>query len=88
MIKSELTYIRLNNHCSVILCWWHESVAANRFQKFAISLLSRKFLPNLTPLPLFAKVIPAIQETSTSCHIIHTIIFNFTDGEGLSVNYH
>ena len=36
----------------------------------------------LTPLPLFEKVIPAIQETSTSCHIIHAIVFHFTDGEG------
>ena len=42
-----------------------------------------KFLPNL----IFEKVIPAIQETSTSCHIIYTIIFHFTDGEGLSVDF-
>ena len=36
----------------------------------------------LTPLLLFEKVTPAIQETSRSCHIIHAIIFHFTDGEG------
>ena len=48
---------------------------------------NESFCQFLTPLPLFAKVIPAIQETTTSCHIIHTIIFHFTDGEGLSVNF-
>ena len=41
----------------------------------------------LTPLTLFEKVIPAIQETSTSGHIIHTIIFHFNDVEGLSVDF-
>ena len=45
----------------------------------------------LTPPALFEKVIPAIQETWTYCHIIniiiHTIIFTFTDGEGLSVDF-
>ena len=82
IIKSEWTYIRLTNHFSVFLCWCHVSVAANGFQKFAISLLKTKFLQNFTPLPLFEKVIPAIQETSTSRHIIHTIIFYFTDGVG------
>ena len=44
IIKSEWTYIRLNNHFSVILYWCHVSVAANGFQKFAISLLKMKFL--------------------------------------------
>ena len=29
----------------------------------------------------------AIQETSTSCHIIHTIIFHFTNWERLMVNF-
>ena len=48
---------------------------------------NRSFRQILTPLPLFEKVIPAIQETSTCCHIIHTIIFHFTDGVGLSVNF-
>ena len=38
-------------------------------------------------MPLFEKVILAIQETSTSCHIIRTNIFHFTDGEGLMVNF-
>ena len=47
------TYIRLNNHFSVILCWYHVSFAANGFQKFAISLLKTKFLPNFnTTAPL------------------------------------
>ena len=46
-----------------------------------------KFFPNLTQLPLFEKVIPVIQETSISCFIISTIIFHFTDGEGLSVDF-
>ena len=79
--------MRLNNHFLVFLCWCHVSVAANGFQKFAISLLKTKFLPNFNTTALFEKVIPAIQETSTSCHIIHTIIFHFTDGERLSVNF-
>ena len=48
-----MTYIRLNNHFSVILFWSHVSVAANGFQKFAISLLKTKFLPNFnTTAPL------------------------------------
>ena len=48
-----MTYIRLNNHFSVILFWCHVSVAANGFQKFAISLLKTKFLPNFnTTAPL------------------------------------
>ena len=38
-------------------------------------------------MPLVEKVILAIQETSTSCHIIRTNIFHFTDGEGLMVNF-
>ena len=53
IIKSEWTYIRLNNNFSVILCWYHVSFAANGFQKFAISLLKTKFLPNFnTTAPL------------------------------------
>ena len=35
---------------------------------------------------MFEKVILAIKETSTSCHIIHTVAFHFTDEEGFSVN--
>ena len=46
-----------------------------------------KFLPNFNTTAPLLKVIPASQETSTSCHSIHTIIFHFTDGEGLSVNF-
>ena len=57
------------------------------FRKFAILLLKTNFLPNLNTTAPLEKVIPAIQETSTSCHIIHTITFHFTDGEGLSVNF-
>ena len=83
MIKSGHDYIKLNDHFSVFLCWCRVSVAANGFQKFAISLLKMKILPNfLTPLPFFEKVIPAIQETSTSCQTVHAIVFHFTDGEG------
>ena len=53
MIKSEWNYIRLNNHFLVIPCWCHVSVAANGFQKIAISLLKTKFLPNFnTTAPL------------------------------------
>ena len=43
-------YIRLNNHFSVFLCWCHVSVAANGFQKIAISLLKTKFLPNFNTI--------------------------------------
>ena len=46
-----------------------------------------KFLPNFNTSALFGKVIPAAQETLTSYLIIHKIIFYFTDGEGLSVNF-
>ena len=44
------------------------------------------FCQILTPLPLFEKVIPGILETSPSCHIIHAIVFHFTDGEGFRLN--
>ena len=53
IIKSEWSYIRLNNHFTVIRCWCHVSVAANGFQKFAISPLKTKVLPNFnTTAPL------------------------------------
>ena len=82
MIKSGQDYIKLIDHFSVFLCWCRVSIAANGFQKFAISLLKRSFCQILLPLPLFEKLIPAIQETSTSCHTIHATVFHFTDGEG------
>ena len=50
-----MAYIRLNNHFSVILFWCHVSVAANGFQKFAISLLKTKFLPNFNNTALLCK---------------------------------
>ena len=58
------------------------------FRNSQFHFLKRSFCQILTPLPLFAKVFLAIQEISTSCHIIHTIIFHFTDGESISVNFH
>ena len=57
------------------------------FRNSQFHFYKRSFCQTLTPLPLFEKVIPAIRVTSTSCHIIRTIIFHFTDGEGLLVNY-
>ena len=36
---------------------------------------------------LFENVTLVIQDTSTSCHIIQTIIFHFTDWEGLSGDF-
>ena len=57
------------------------------FRNSQFHFLKRSFCQILKPPPLFEKVIPAIQETSTSCHIIYTIIFHFTDGEGLLVNF-
>ena len=41
----------------------------------------------LTPLALVEKEIPTIQETSSYSRIIHTVVFHFTGGEGLSVNF-
>ena len=53
------------------------------FRKSQFNFKKRSFRQILTPLSLFEKVIPVIQETSTSCHMIHAIVFHFTDGEGL-----
>ena len=50
--------------------------ATNGFQKFAISFLKMKFSPILKSMPFFEKVILAIQETSTSCCIIHIQSFS------------
>ena len=50
MIKSGQDYIKLNDHFSVFLCPCRVSVAANGFQKFAISLLKMKFLPNFNTI--------------------------------------
>ena len=57
------------------------------FRNSQFHFKKRSLCQILTPLPLFEKVIPAIQETSTCCHIIRKIILHFTDGEGLSVNF-
>ena len=50
IIKSGQYYIKFNDHFSVFLCRCRVSVAANGFQKFAISLLKMKFLPNFNTI--------------------------------------
>ena len=50
IIKSGQDNIKLNDHFSVFLRRCHVSVAANGFQKFAISLLKMKFLPNFNTI--------------------------------------
>ena len=50
--KSVQDYIKLNDHFSVFLCRCRVSVAANEFQKFAISLLKMKILPNFNTIAL------------------------------------
>ena len=82
IINSESDCIRLNNHFSLSLLVSCISCCKLISESRNFTFKKISFCQILTQLPLFEKVLPLIEETSTSCHIIRTTIFHFLVGRG------